>query len=238
MSVGVSISAPADPEDESLRGHWNPDLTGGGGDAPRGSASADDSLAWAPPSRSPLTSGRGPTLPRLARANFTHGSPRDPTPRPDAATDRPVLIPRPGEAIGGFRLVAGLGRGAFARVYLAHEAVLGNRPIALKVSRADGDEPNLLARLQAAEPRALRARLDHWPLPGPRAVAALGDGPPRVRPGGRRFRPRRRDRARAGPGRRPRRPGVGPLPVRPEVSARPRRSGAPRRPSTPSNSAP
>ena len=62
-----------------------------------------------------------------------------------AATAAP---PRPGEVVGGFRIVTELGRGAFARVYLAEQIELGNRPVALKVSRAEGDEPQMLARLQ------------------------------------------------------------------------------------------
>jgi serine/threonine protein kinase/Tfp pilus assembly protein PilF len=41
-----------------------------------------------------------------------------------------------------------LGRGAFARVYLAEELNLGRRLVAIKVSRPDGDEPRILARLQ------------------------------------------------------------------------------------------
>ncbi|MDG3005669.1 protein kinase domain-containing protein [Paludisphaera mucosa] len=59
-------------------------------------------------------------------------------------------LPRPGDEVGGFRLIAELGRGAFARVFLAEEASLGGRPVALKVSAAEGDEPQLLARLQHA----------------------------------------------------------------------------------------
>jgi len=62
--------------------------------------------------------------------------------------DRPLVFPKLGEGIGGFRLISELGRGAFARVYLAHEVELGNRPVALKVSKAEGDEPRILARLQ------------------------------------------------------------------------------------------
>jgi serine/threonine protein kinase/tetratricopeptide (TPR) repeat protein len=50
--------------------------------------------------------------------------------------------------IGGFRIVGELGRGAFARVYLAEQTDLANRLVALKVSRAEGEEPQLLARLQ------------------------------------------------------------------------------------------
>ena len=62
--------------------------------------------------------------------------------------DEPIPFPEIGDGIGGFRLVAELGRGAFGRVYLAEEAGLGNRPVALKVTRPEGDEPRLLARLQ------------------------------------------------------------------------------------------
>jgi eukaryotic-like serine/threonine-protein kinase len=60
----------------------------------------------------------------------------------------PLAFPRRGEEIGGFRLISELGRGAFGRVYLAEEAGLGNRPVALKVTQPEGDEPRLLARLQ------------------------------------------------------------------------------------------
>ena len=72
---------------------------------------------------------------------------------PAAAADGPgrasgIAFPACGEGIGGFRLVSELGRGAFGRVYLAEEAGLGNRPVALKVTRAEGDEPRILARLQ------------------------------------------------------------------------------------------
>lgn len=58
--------------------------------------------------------------------------------------------PRVGSDIGGFRLLLELGRGAFARVYLAEEVNLGRRLVALKVSHHEGDEPRVLARLQHA----------------------------------------------------------------------------------------
>ena len=41
-----------------------------------------------------------------------------------------------------------LGRGAFARVFLAKERELADRPVALKVSRRGSREPQTLARLQ------------------------------------------------------------------------------------------
>ena len=55
---------------------------------------------------------------------------------------------RPGQTLGGFRIVSELGRGAFARVYMAEQIDLANRPVALKVAHALGDEPQALARLQ------------------------------------------------------------------------------------------
>ena len=59
-------------------------------------------------------------------------------------------LPQPGDDLAGFRIVLELGRGAFARVYLAEEVNLGRRLVAIKVSRPDNDEPWILARLQHA----------------------------------------------------------------------------------------
>ncbi|MDR3637922.1 MAG: protein kinase [Isosphaeraceae bacterium] len=59
-----------------------------------------------------------------------------------------LAAPKPGELIGGFLIVSELGRGAFARVYLAEQPSLSHRLVALKVSRAVGEEPQMLARLQ------------------------------------------------------------------------------------------
>jgi serine/threonine protein kinase/tetratricopeptide (TPR) repeat protein len=67
----------------------------------------------------------------------------------DAMGPRPAVgLPRPGDELAGFRIVLELGRGAFARVYLAEEINLGRRLVAIKVSQPDGDEPQILARLQ------------------------------------------------------------------------------------------
>jgi tetratricopeptide (TPR) repeat protein len=57
---------------------------------------------------------------------------------------------RVGDEVAGFQLVLELGRGAFARVFLAEEVNLGRRLVAVKVSLAEGDEPRILARLQHA----------------------------------------------------------------------------------------
>ncbi len=66
----------------------------------------------------------------------------------DAARVEKVPFPIAGETIGGFRLVEELGRGGMARVFLALERDLANRPVALKVSRAASREPQTLALLQ------------------------------------------------------------------------------------------
>lgn len=59
-----------------------------------------------------------------------------------------VALPETGQTIGGFHLVEELGRGAFARVFLAQERQLADRPVALKVTRNGSPEPRTLARLQ------------------------------------------------------------------------------------------
>jgi eukaryotic-like serine/threonine-protein kinase len=58
------------------------------------------------------------------------------------------VYPEVGETIGGFVLVEELGRGSFARVFLARESQLADRPVALKVARRGSREPQTLARLQ------------------------------------------------------------------------------------------
>lgn len=57
-------------------------------------------------------------------------------------------LPEPGGVFLGFRLEEELGRGAFGRVYLARQADLGGRPVALKVARDIFDESRTLAQLQ------------------------------------------------------------------------------------------
>jgi serine/threonine protein kinase/Tfp pilus assembly protein PilF len=59
-----------------------------------------------------------------------------------------VPMPKAGDELAGFQIIGELGRGAFARVYLAEQTSLGHRLVALKVSKAEGDEPQILARLQ------------------------------------------------------------------------------------------
>ena len=54
----------------------------------------------------------------------------------------------PGDEVFHFRLGRELGRGAFARVYLAEQADLANRHVVLKCSTIEGGEPQTLAQLQ------------------------------------------------------------------------------------------
>jgi eukaryotic-like serine/threonine-protein kinase len=57
-------------------------------------------------------------------------------------------MPRVGDNFLGFELTGELGRGAFATVFLARQAELAGRPVALKVSRERPGESQILARLQ------------------------------------------------------------------------------------------
>ena len=63
-------------------------------------------------------------------------------------TEGLVPFPEVGQEFLGFRLVGELGRGAFGRVYLAHQGDLADRPVALKVSTGCFAESQKLARLQ------------------------------------------------------------------------------------------
>jgi serine/threonine protein kinase/Flp pilus assembly protein TadD len=70
--------------------------------------------------------------------------------------DNPGLIaepprkkwPEPGDDFVGFRVVRELGRGAFARVYLATEPALGGRSVVLKVGMHGSGEAEILGRLR------------------------------------------------------------------------------------------
>jgi serine/threonine protein kinase/tetratricopeptide (TPR) repeat protein len=66
----------------------------------------------------------------------------------DSGTRRTLRLPGVGQELFGFRLQRELGRGAFARVFLATQADLASRPVVLKVSGIKGHEPQTLAQLQ------------------------------------------------------------------------------------------
>jgi serine/threonine protein kinase/predicted Zn-dependent protease len=57
-------------------------------------------------------------------------------------------LPGSGECLFGFQLGCELGRGAFARVFLAEQIDLAARPVVLKVSALEGSEPQTMAQLQ------------------------------------------------------------------------------------------
>jgi serine/threonine protein kinase/tetratricopeptide (TPR) repeat protein len=73
---------------------------------------------------------------------------RVPDTAPAAQPTLDQLVPPVGEMFLGFRLVRELGRGAFGRVYLAEQADLAGRPVALKVAPRLAGEVRTLARLQ------------------------------------------------------------------------------------------
>jgi serine/threonine protein kinase/Flp pilus assembly protein TadD len=56
--------------------------------------------------------------------------------------------PEPGDQFVGFNVVRELGRGAFARVYLATEPALGGRAVVLKVGKHGNAEAEILGRLR------------------------------------------------------------------------------------------
>jgi eukaryotic-like serine/threonine-protein kinase len=66
---------------------------------------------------------------------------------PDLWSEESQRWPGPGELVGGFELRRELGRGAFARVYLAAEPLLGGRAVAVKLSRWGTAEAELLGKL-------------------------------------------------------------------------------------------
>ncbi len=57
-------------------------------------------------------------------------------------------LPEVGDKLFGFRFLHELGRGSFARVFLATQDDLASRPVVLKVSNLAGDEPQTMAMLQ------------------------------------------------------------------------------------------
>ena len=72
----------------------------------------------------------------------------------DASAEQGMRLPELGEELFGFHLRGELGRGAFARVFLAEQTELAGRPVVLKVSRIEGGEA---ANAGAAAAHAHRA---------------------------------------------------------------------------------
>ncbi|HMF18542.1 MAG TPA: protein kinase, partial [Gemmataceae bacterium] len=61
---------------------------------------------------------------------------------------RSIPWPEPGDKLLGFELLRQLGKGSFARVNLGKEVALGNRLVALKVSKVESAEAEILGRLR------------------------------------------------------------------------------------------
>ena len=57
-------------------------------------------------------------------------------------------LPEVGDAVGPYLLIRELGRGGFARVFLAIQGDLSDRPVVLKISDRASGEPQLLARVR------------------------------------------------------------------------------------------
>lgn len=56
--------------------------------------------------------------------------------------------PKVGDLVAGFRLIEELGRGTFARVFLAEQAAIGNRRVVVKIADETNPEAERLGRLQ------------------------------------------------------------------------------------------
>ncbi len=90
----------------------------------------------------------GPLREILAIHDLVTASTRSGSTHPPGISAPELAFPESGQTIGGFHLVEELGRGSFARVFLARERPLADRLVALKVSRTGSREPQALARLQ------------------------------------------------------------------------------------------
>lgn len=73
-----------------------------------------------------------------------------PTKLPTARIDDENFFPAPGDRFFHFEIVEEIGRGGFARVYVAKQDTLAHRHVVLKIATLASDEPQKLARLQHA----------------------------------------------------------------------------------------
>lgn len=112
------------------------------GEAP----AADDFLARYPTHAAPLQRVFG--IHELVGAGSTAAMPSTSVSIDAEAGPSRASFPKAGESIAGFELVEELGRGSFARVFLARETQLADRLVALKLSLRGSREPRTLARLQ------------------------------------------------------------------------------------------
>ena len=167
----------AQPDDDNLCWDWNPGRSlklEEAADDPRDLTQTWSGVLADPPANATLPSSRSSIRelaepmaafrlhndrePISVNPNRTivgfHGTnpasePDKPSARASASKkDQGISFPQIGDGIAGFRLLSELGRGAFGRVFLAEESLLANRLVALKITKPEGDEPHLLARLQ------------------------------------------------------------------------------------------
>src|SRR5437763_959722 len=99
----------------------------------------------------PSDGPRPPAIPQDAPTDRLGSpvGPPDPTPHPQPAARAPDdLFPQAGDRFLHFDLIEEIGRGAFARVFVAKQESLANRLVVLKVTAAPTDEPQKLARLR------------------------------------------------------------------------------------------
>ena len=85
---------------------------------------------------------------------------------PVPARGKRAAFPKVGDEFAGFRLVGELGRGAFARVFLAEQLGLADRPVALKVTTRPTREPQRLAKLRHTNIVPIYSVHDEAPLQG------------------------------------------------------------------------
>jgi serine/threonine protein kinase/Flp pilus assembly protein TadD len=187
-------------------------------------SSSPDGLHATPPPRSDRKLSR-PHLTALADAGH------------EVADSGASRFPEPGDVFLGFRLISELGRGAFARVFLAHQEALAGRPVALKVTLRPTREAERLARLQHTNVvpvysvhEAPPAQVICMPFLGRRTIADLIRAY-RVHHSSRGIGGRRTTRAvrpsrttaladsRLAPKSHPRDPAIGPAPAAPKIDA-------------------
>ena len=145
LRVDLRVGRPPAPRKTCFG--WKP------GHVPRlqfcGQSRPEDSTGWRSCRRGHgrMASDKGRVLAatetvRNRRSGLVRGS------GPPPAGREPGRPPATGRRAGGLPDPPGAGRARFARVYLAEEIHLGGRLVAIKVSRPEGDEPQVLARLQ------------------------------------------------------------------------------------------
>jgi serine/threonine protein kinase/lipoprotein NlpI len=120
-----------------------------GGDLRRVAECPTDHLLTPPPLPAPLELVELVELTDRVRPPRAADPTPDRSPRPSGSPPGPAdPFPPVGARVLHFEMVEEIGRGAFARVYLARQESLANRLVVVKVTTARTDEPQTLARLR------------------------------------------------------------------------------------------